>query len=207
MTTLGTATQGARTPSGMKVAPTSYEKLERAAKDLRPLLPTLSRTGRSSMAIDCVRVLEQTLPRAGYNYMIEAVDDLKDCAAFTIPERNIVVLREDVYEGLFDDSPFSRSTVIHELAHIVLRHHVTLHRGAILGQHQFCEDSEWQAKALTAAVMMSIEACREARSAHELAQACGTSDQAAGYRIENLVKRRVIEPKRQQGLFDFPLGK
>lgn len=206
MTTLGTAKKGARTPSGMKVAPTSYDKLERAAKDLRPLLPTLSGMGWSSSAIDCVRVLEQTLPQAGYNYMIEDVEDLKDCAAFTIPERNIVVLREDVYDGLFDDSPFSRSTVIHELAHIVLRHHVTLHRGAVLGEHKFCEDSEWQAKALTAAVMMPVDACRAARSAHELAEACGTSSQAAGYRIDNLVRRGVIKPKPQHGLFDVNFG-
>lgn len=202
MTTLGTAAHGARTPSGMKVAGMSYDKLEDIAKDLRPLLPTLSRPGRSDAAIDCLRVLEQTLPKANYNYMYVDTQELQDCAAFTIPERNIVVLREDVYEGLFDDGAFSRSTVIHELAHIVLRHAVTLHRGAVLGQHKFFEDSEWQAKALTAAVMMPIQTCKEARSAHELAQLCGTSAQAAGYRIENLVKRGLIEAKRERGLFD-----
>ncbi|MGN4195145.1 ImmA/IrrE family metallo-endopeptidase [Burkholderia gladioli] len=202
MTTLGNASRGARTPSGMKVAPMSYEKLEGVADDLRPLLPKMSGRGRSGDAIDCLRVLETTLPKARFNYMYVEVDELQDCAAFTIPERNIVVLREDVYEGLFDDSPFSRSTVIHELSHIVLRHAVTLHRGAMLGQHKFYEDSEWQAKALTAAVMMPIEACRAARSAHELAQMCGTSAQAAGYRIESLVKRGLIEQPREQGLFD-----
>ncbi|WP_232243421.1 ImmA/IrrE family metallo-endopeptidase [Paraburkholderia sp. SOS3] len=202
MTTLGNASRGARTPSGMKVAPMSYEKLESVADDLRPLLPKLNGRGRSGEAIDCLRVLETTLPKARFNYMYVEVDELQDCAAFTIPERNIVVLREDVYEGLFDDSPFSRSTVIHELSHIVLRHAVTLHRGAILGQHKFYEDSEWQAKALTAAVMMPIEVCRAARSAHELAQMCGTSAQAAGYRIESLAKRGLIEQPREQGLFD-----
>ncbi|WP_229293743.1 ImmA/IrrE family metallo-endopeptidase [Burkholderia pseudomallei] len=202
MTTLGTAARGARTPSGMKVAPTSYEKLERVADGLRPLLPKFNGLGRSSDAIDCLRVLEQTLPKAGFNYMYEDVAALQDCAAFTIPERNIVVLREDVYDGLFDDSPFSRSTVIHELSHIVLQHAVTLHRGATLGQHKFFEDSEWQAKALTAAIMMPVEACVAARSAHELAQMCGTSAQSAGYRLDNLINRGLVAPKPQKGLFD-----
>lgn len=202
MTTMGTAEGGARTPTGMKVAPMSYEKLEAVANDLRPLLPKLSQIGRSPLAIDCLRVLEHILPKAGYNYMIVEAAELQDCAAFTIPEEGIVVLREDVYEGLFTDGVFSRSTVVHELSHIVLKHAVTLHRGAILGKHQFCEDSEWQAKALTAAVMMPVDVCRDARSAHELAQLCGTSAQAAGYRLEHLVKRGLIQAKVERGLFD-----
>jgi hypothetical protein len=203
MTTLGNASRGERTPSGMKVAPMSYDKLESAANDLRPLLPTLKGSRESGTAIDSLRVLEQTLPKAGFNYAIEAVEELRDCAAFTIPSDNLVVVREDVYDGLFESSAFSRSTVVHELAHIVLRHAVTLHRGATLGKHEFYEDSEWQAKALTAAVMMPIEICRKVHSAHELAELSGTSVQAAGYRIENLIKRKLITPKVQYGLFDL----
>jgi hypothetical protein len=203
VTILGTAKKGARTPSGLKVAPMSYDKLEEVARDLRSLLPRLRRQSwQSNDAIDCLKVLEKTLPRAGYNYMYVEEKELQDCAAFTIPGRHIVVLREDVYDGLFDDAPFPRSTVIHELSHIVLKHAATLHRGAVLGQHRFYEDSEWQAKALTAAVMMPVELCCKAASAHELAQLCGTSGQAATYRISNLVKRGIIEEKRKGGLFD-----
>src|SRR5260221_685589 len=141
MTTFGNSTH-ARNPSGMKVAPMSYAKLETVADGLRPLLPRIVRQGRAIEAIDCLKVLEQTLPKAGYNYMYVSVEELNDCAAFTIPDRHVVVLREDVYEGLFADDVFARSTVIHELSHIVLEHAVTLHRGAVLGEHRFCEDSE-----------------------------------------------------------------
>jgi hypothetical protein len=203
MTTLGNASRGERTPSGMKVAPMSYDKLESVADDLRPLLPRITATFSSDVAIDSIRVLEQTLPKAGFKYAIEAVDELRDCAAFTIPSDNLVVVREDVYDGLFESSAFSRSTVIHELAHIVLRHAVTLHRGATLGKHQFYEDSEWQAKALTAAIMMPIDICKKVRTAHELAEIMGTSVQAASYRIDNLTKRKLIAPKAQYGLFDL----
>ena len=201
MTTFGNSTH-ARNPSGMKVAPMSYAKLETVADGLRPLLPRIVRQGRAIEAIDCLKVLEQTLPKAGYNYMYVSVEELNDCAAFTIPERHVVVLREDVYEGLFADDVFARSTVIHELSHIVLEHAVTLHRGAVLGEHRFCEDSEWQAKALTTALMMPASLCQEARSAHELAQLCGTSTQAARYRLSKLVERKVIAPKLEIGLFD-----
>ncbi len=196
MTTLGNG-QLARTPSGMKVAPTSYAKLENAANALRPALPRVRTEPHSQHKLDGWRILEQTLPKAGYQFSVAGMDELDDCAAFTIPERGLVVIRADVYDGLFQDSPFSRSTVIHEMAHIALGHAVTLHRGAVLGQHRFFEDSEWQAKALTAAIMMPIEACLQATSPSHLAEMCGTSEQAATYRLQRLIKDGKVPPTRE----------
>lgn len=191
MTTLGNGAKS-RSPTGMKVAPQSYAKLEVAANELRPMLPLAD----GKFMLDAWRVLEQTLPRAGYSYRIEEVHDLQDCAAFTIPDDGLVVMRQDVYDGLFTGSVFARSTVIHELCHIVLQHHVTLHRGAVLGQHRFFEDSEWQAKAMTAAVMMSLAACKAAHDEIHLAEICGTSVEAAKYRLDRLVKDGLIEQKK-----------
>jgi IrrE N-terminal-like domain len=190
----------ARTPTGLRVAPMSYVKLEEVARSLHPLLPTTPHS--TKWRVDAWRVLEITLRRAGYEYRSEERALLNDCAAFTIPEQGLVVLREDVYDGLHTESVFSRSTVVHELSHIVLKHAVTLHRGATSSTHQFCEDSEWQANALTAALMMPIDACRAAENAHDLAQLCGTSVRAATYRIERLVKAGSIPPKQpSHGLF------
>jgi IrrE N-terminal-like domain len=195
---LGTA-KGSRTPSGMKVAPMSYKKLEAVAEGVRPYLPATTGSSGETWTIDGRLVLEDTLPRAGFNFHIARVDELNQCAAFAMPEQNLVVVREDVYEGLFAGEVFSRSTVVHELSHIVLRHAVTLHRGAPVGEHQFYEDSEWQANALMAAIMMPIPACAAAHSATQLAMMCGTSVQSATYRIENLVKRNVIVEKALNG--------
>lgn len=190
-----------RVPSGFKVTPMSYAKLEDVAERLSPLLPKVAGSGGNR--VDAWRALEITLRNAGYEYRSEETASLQNCAAFTIPERRLIVLREDVYDGLFEESVFSRSTVIHELSHIVLEHAVTLQRGPI-GQHRFCEDSEWQAKALTAAVMMPLAACRSVSSEFDLAQLCGTSVQAANYRLDRLVKGGVIPAKSGgPGLFDL----
>jgi IrrE N-terminal-like domain len=198
MTTLGNS-QSMRTPSGLKVAPMSYDKLEQVAEGIRPMLPIIKGHGRNPWTIDAWRVLEKTLTSAGFNYHCEEKEQLQECAAFTIPDQKLVVLRQDVYDGLFFGDVFSRSTVVHELAHIVLNHAVTLNRSAPTSQHSFCEDSEWQAKALTAAIMMPIEACRAAHSADELAKICGTSTQAARYRLDKLTERGVIDPDRYKG--------
>lgn len=198
MTTLGNA-NATRTPTGMKVAPMSYAKLEQVADGVCPLLPTVKGYGGGRWKIDAWRVLEQTLARGGYRHHLASDHELDECAAFTVPDHKLIVLREDVYEGLFAEDVFSRSTVIHELAHIVLDHAVTLHRGAVLGKHQFFEDSEWQAKALTAAIMMPIAACQAAHTPAELAQICGTSVKAASYRMQNLVKYKLLDPDRFNG--------
>jgi hypothetical protein len=183
-----------RTPSGLKVAPTSYKKLEAIANELRPILPVVcSKT--EPYKIDARRLLEETLPRAGFQYVISQVSLLDECAAFTIPAKHIVVIREDIYDGLFTEQPFSRSTVVHEFAHIVLNHEVTLHRGASLGNHEFYEDSEWQAKALTAALTMPAEAAALARGASDLSIICGTSEKAASYRLERLIKEGKVSPQ------------
>ena len=188
------------TPSGYKVAPMSYAKLEDVAERLRPLLPTVA--GSGGHRIDAWRTLEITLRKAGYEYRSEETASLNDCAAFTNPERRLIVLREDVYDGVTEENVFSRSTVIHELSHIVLEHAVTLQRGPI-GQHRFFEDSEWQAKALTAAIMMPLSVCRSVASPFDLALLCGTSVQAATYRLDRLVKDGIIPASASGlGLFD-----
>mgnify|MGYP000877279659 CR=1 FL=1 len=177
------------TPSGLKVAPQSYASLEQVAADLQKILP-LARGER--YRLDCWKVLEQTLQKAGLQLKVVELEDLDECAAFTIPERGVVVFREDIYEMVLSEHVFGRSTVIHETSHIVLKHAVTLHRGAKLGEHRFCEDSEWQAKALTAATMMPLAACKNARSPEDLAEMCGTSVQAASYRLGRLTKDGLI---------------
>lgn len=184
----------ARTPQGLKVSPHSYATLEEIAEGIRPALP-LQRGERFSL--DCVKILEQTLPTAGYNYKIVEVEDLDECAAFTIPEKNLVVVRGDIYAMLHHDNVFGRSTVVHEMGHIVLKHAVTLHRGAVLGKHQFYEDSEWQAKAITAAIMMPLAACKEAGTPEKLAEMCGTGISTATFRLDNLRKHGKLAGQRR----------
>lgn len=184
MTTLGSAGK-TRTPSGLRVAPMSYAKIDAAADQLRPALPLIA-DRHKRFTLDAWRILEQTLPKAGINYRVAEVSELHNCAAFTIPDRNLIVIRNDVYDGLFDGSVFAASTVVHELCHIALGHAVTLHRGSAAGEHEFYEDSEWQAKAMTAALMMPVAACKLTATPLKLAALCGVSVEAATYRLQRL---------------------
>ena len=106
-----------------------------------------------------------------------------------------LVFREDIYDLVQEDKVYGRSTVVHEMSHIVLKHSATLCRGAPYGRHNYCEDSEWQAKSLTAALMMPISACKQVQSAKELAWLCGTSIDSATYRLDRLFRSGIINQK------------
>ncbi|WP_295887606.1 hypothetical protein [uncultured Thiohalocapsa sp.] len=183
-------------PSGYKVAPQSYKSLEGIARSLLGHLPL---EHGELYRLDCKELLEGTLLEAGYRFRCLEVHALEDCAAFTVPAQSLIVMREDIYDHLCADQVYGRSTVVHETSHLVLRHDVTLHRGAALRQHRFCEDSEWQAKALTAAIMMPLEACQRASGPLELSQMCGTSVEAATYRLHNVEKHGLLSPNRRPG--------
>jgi hypothetical protein len=130
MTTL--TTNGVfRTPTGLRVKPQSYSKLEAIANELRPSLPLVA---GERFKLDCCAIFERSLPAAGYSYRVDEIKDAGDCAGYTIPEQRVVALRLDVYDKLHDGNVFGRSTVVHELSHIAMQHHRTLYRGADLGK-------------------------------------------------------------------------
>lgn len=109
------------------------------------------------------------------------------------------MLREDIYDGLFTTAHLREALVVHELTHIVLNHHVTCHRGAELGKHRFYEDSEWQLKAMTAAVMHASRSMQSGNVCRTVS--CDVRHQQPGcsrYRLERLEKDGLIAPK---GLF------
>lgn len=180
-------------PCGYKVAPRKKVELRRMATAFRALLAAEGCYGSSPNYLDVSTLLEKVLYQAGYILHILPDKELSETAAFTIPDRRLIVMRESVYDALGNHDAFSRYTAVHEFCHIVLEHSVTLHRGAELGKHEWYEDSEWQANNLTAEIMMPVEVVLNLQSNVRLiAQECGVSYKAAKYRVENLRKENLI---------------
>lgn len=182
-------------PIGYKVAPRNGQQLREVADGLLPLLRNEGcyNSAGGPDFLDTGHLLENVLHRAGYTFHPDDSGKLVNTAAFTIPEKKLIVIRHDVYEALQDDDPFARYTVAHEFAHIVLDHAVTLHRNAVLGQHKWWEDSEWQANNLAAELLMPVNVVQklDARPIY-IQAACGVSGQAANYRIARLKEAGLI---------------
>jgi hypothetical protein len=175
------------------VAAKNRLELRHISDQFRPLLAEQGCYKTSPYFLDTVHLLENVLFRAGYVVHPVADKELSETAAFTIPERGLIVLRESLYHSLFENDAFARYTVVHEFSHIALAHAVSLHRGAVLGQHAWYEDSEWQANNLTAEIMMPVSVVRALDCKPLLISAeCGVSSRAVQFRLDNLRKEKLI---------------
>jgi hypothetical protein len=180
-------------PIGYKVAPRRKADLRTVSNGLR-LLPQIKACYKDGgHFIDTLHLLEDVLFHAGFHLHLVEDNEFPETVAFTVPQSGLIVLRNGIYEDLFRNDPFARYTVVHEFSHIVLGHAVTLHRGAALGEHQWYEDSEWQANNLTAELMMPVDIVQKLDCKPILIMAeCGVSAQAVQYRLSNLMKEGVI---------------
>lgn len=182
-------------PRGYKVAARNRKDLRAAATDCIPLLKSHGCycSDKGSHFLNTSYLLEDLLFQAGYTLHVLDDQELSETAAFTVPEQQLIVMRESIYDGLSADDPFARYTVVHEFSHIFLQHAVTLHRGSQAGDHQWWEDSEWQANNLTAEILMPVEVVKELDCKPILIQAaCGVSARAVTFRLENLKKEGLI---------------
>ncbi|ACR27582.1 MULTISPECIES: ImmA/IrrE family metallo-endopeptidase [Burkholderia] len=177
-------------PRGYKVAGANSLQLRKTAETLIPFLQKEGCFQRGEYFLDANHLLENVLQRAGYNYHVAEDAELTDTAAFTIPEEHLIVIKQEVYDGLARDDPFSRFTVVHEFSHIYLKHSVTLHRNATLGNHEWWEDSEWQANNLAAELMIPMGAVNQYGQQPLLLMAeCGVSAPSVAHRLDNVAKR------------------
>jgi len=184
-----------RTPKGYKVAGKNTFQLREIAEQLIPLLQQQGcyNTSKGPDFLDAEFLLENLLFRAKFQLHVVEKEKFPETCAFCIPEEKLIVLRKDIYDSLEYDDPFARYTVVHEFAHIYLNHSITLHRNAVLGQHQWYEDSEWQANNLAAELLMPVAVIKKLGGKPLLIQdACGVSSAATNYRINNLQRTNVI---------------
>lgn len=183
-----------RRPMGYKVAPKNTSDLRALANDFSRL-PALSACYENDGCfLNAITLLEHVLQSANFQPHVVENDVLPETAAFTIPEDGLIVLRQSVYDGLFTGDPFSRYTVVHEFSHIALQHTVTLHRGATLGNHDWWEDSEWQANNLAAEMLMPVQVVQKLGGrAMLIAAECGVSMSAATFRVTKLQKEGLLK--------------
>lgn len=124
-------------------------------------------------------VLELQLSRIRPDFHVQVVPrkDIDNDEARTIPGQATIIFAEDVYEGAINGNGRDLFTSAHELAHFILHSEVSLARPS----HGFkrYRDSEWQANTFAGALLMSRRHFRNFKTASEMAEACGTTLQAA----------------------------
>ena len=104
-----------------------------------------------------------------------------------------IALREDVYEGAWNDNGRDRFTACHEFAHFLMHRTVTIARTRDDSEKIYC-DAEWQADTFAGTLLMSPRHPHRFTDANEAAAGCKMSPHAAQvmwgkYEVEGRLQR------------------
>jgi transcriptional regulator with XRE-family HTH domain len=95
-----------------------------------------------------------------------------------IAGENIIMLRQDVYEGAWKDSGRDRFTACHEFAHFLMHRTVTMARTRDDHEKIYC-DAEWQADTFAGTLLMSFRHLPRFKDTNDAAHQCKMSVPAA----------------------------
>ena len=174
-------------PKGIKVAPASRRSLRALATHLR------TQIGVESAYFPILEFIDLGLGHHFPELIVDVVpkSDMPVEHGVTMPDQQIILIREDVYEGAANGRGRDRFTLAHELGHLILHTGVPLSRSSL--DHKPYEDSEWQANTFASELLMPVEASRRCYpNTSELAELCGVSSDAARVRFSVLLGEGLI---------------
>lgn len=136
-----------------------------------------------------VDFLELVMPQIYDNFSYEIVhpDELKNEYGVTYPEKNVIKLREDVYENAISGVGRDRFTVAHEIGHYIMHKpgSLKLARSVNVKNVPAYKDPEWQANTFAGEFLAPPHIIR-GLSVKEIAMCCGVSLDCARIQLKNL---------------------
>ena len=160
-----------------KVPPMSRVAIRQVAQKIRQINKEL--TGKDSAYFPIVEFLDLTLPKHFNDFVLEICSQkqMGDAHGLTFPDKNLIHIREDIYDGACLDKGRDRLTLAHELGHLVLHSNLGFARMAYSDSIKSYESSEWQANAFAGELLISAEHIHKCKS-DEVAEIFKVSDEA-----------------------------
>lgn len=116
-----------------------------------------------------------------------------DNHGITFPDKKIMLIREDVYEGAVDGNGRDRLTIAHEFGHLHMHTNLGLARKAADADIPAFRSSEWQANCFGGELLVSAAHIAACRDPWEASQVFGVSLDAADYQWRMFKKDKVIK--------------
>ena len=130
--------------------------------------------------VDVYEVLD--LMYEGASFEVREMHEMGDDHGRTYPDRNLIYIREDVYERANDGAPRDRFTMCHELGHLMMHRGVALSRIDPRQPPKIFRNSEWQADTFASFLLMPRKLLQNYSSVMSVAAAFGVSFEAATVR-------------------------
>lgn len=156
-------------------------------KDIRRFAEMIRRIEgcNNTLYFDIVHFLENTLPKIdpSFSFTIKPVSEMGECHGLTYPNRNEIIIREDVYLRACEDEGRDRLTMAHELFHL-LQHESSNISFARMGKNkiELFRNPEWQADAFGGELLVPHHLIA-GMTVDEIADSCKVSKKAAAYQL------------------------
>lgn len=160
---------------GLLVAPASTRALWDFAEKVRSVF-----IGESDVCFPIMDVLEFRLPtiEEGFHLDVCSHAEMDAEEGLVIAGSKCIKLREDVYEGAWNDVGRDRFTACHELGHYLLHRQVAMARVREDSQPVY-RDAEWQADTFAGGLLMSTRHLAQLGCADAAVAQCGMTPMAA----------------------------
>lgn len=145
----------------------------------------ITREGR--LPIDVVyELMPEFLPK--FELEVTEIWELGDDHGRTYPDKRLIQLRKDVYEGMCQGKGRDRFTGAHELGHLFLHTNIPFARALNDATDKIYCSSEWQANTFASALLMDKESLSNCRCIEEVVNRFGVTQQAAEVRFKDSQK-------------------
>lgn len=134
--------------------------------------------------VEVYEVLDLIIPGAAFEVREER--ELGDDHGRTYPDRNLILIREDVYIRASKGEPRDRFTMCHELGHLMMHRNVALSRIDPKNPPKIFRNSEWQADTFASHLMMPVHLVSQHKTLSGLINTFGVSQEAAWARRSEL---------------------
>lgn len=141
---------------------------------------------RSHLQLSCAYVKIESVYEVladilDFDFEIVSKSELGNDHGRTHPDKNLIQIREDVYDAACKGSGRDRFTMAHELGHFFLHRNVQFSRTTV--SHEIYEDSEWQADVFASALLIDEKHLHKCRSVQEVSDTFGVTHAAARCRF------------------------
>ncbi len=164
---------------GYEVAPLKRMQIRAYADNLRNTLQL------NASYFPIIDVLELVFPRIIPNFLliVAAEAEIRNKHGITYPDKDIIYLRQDVYDAACAGKGRDRFTVAHELGHLLLHKNVSFNRTESLSKiSEYApayKDSEWQADCFAGELLIPSSYLKNYNSISKIASEFGVSERAA----------------------------
>ena len=167
--------------NGVIVPPRSTKNIYTIAETIRS---AFSKVMKLPLCVPIDRIYE-VLPELieGFSFEIVTRAKIGDDHGLTYPDKQIIRIREDIYDGACRGNRRDRFTMAHELGHLFLHRGVRFARSPHNTTVPIYMNSEWQADTFASGFLVDEGFLRRCESVEEVADTFGVSIAAAKCRF------------------------